>query len=66
MDRFALQLLKQQGPISEPTRLMVDELLPQVAKSPSIGRSFGSLPVSKQSLVALIEALPFGGGDCFG
>jgi DNA-binding CsgD family transcriptional regulator len=60
MDRFALQFLKHQGPISEPARQMVEGLLPHVAKSLSIGRSFWSLHMSKQSLVALIEALPFG------
>jgi DNA-binding CsgD family transcriptional regulator len=60
MDRFALQFLKHQGPISEPARQMVENLLPHVAKSLSIGRSFWSLHVSKQSLVQLIEALPFG------
>jgi DNA-binding CsgD family transcriptional regulator len=60
MDRFALQFMAHQGPIAEPARQMVEGLLPHVAKSLSIGRSFWSLHVRKQNLVALIEALPFG------
>ena len=63
MDRFALQFRKEQGPISEPARLLAQNLLPHVAKSLSIGgRAFQASEDQKRALSRTLEAVPFGIG----
>ncbi len=69
MDRFALQFSKEQGAITEPARQQVLTLLPHVAKSLSIGRSFRMQAVEKAMFLQSLEAMPLGvailraGGD---